>query len=232
MTIRNISWIAFVHVIVYCLISGIIIYARIVGMKSYDLFYEVVKEDGIAEYLTVIFLLAGSVIFGLKAFRAFRAKNRKRLLISVLAVLAFVFVAGEEISWGQRLLSLETGDFFMEHNYQREIGLHNLELWGVNLNKLIFSQLMFIVLGLYFIILPFLVRKWNWARKTIQDFDLPLPQWHHVVVLLVQNAIVLSIGLLREGELHELSLTSILFLVFLAPARQVFGVPLEKKTKE
>jgi hypothetical protein len=221
-----------VNIFVYLLVFGIIIYAKVVGMQSYDVFYEVVKEDGLAEYLTTFFLLGAAVIFGIRAFRAIRSGNRKQLLLSVVMVLLFVFGAGEELSWGQRLLNYETSEFFNQYNYQGETNLHNLELWGVNINKLIFSKLMFIGLGFYFLVLPLLVWKMAWVRRLVTGFGLPLPRLHHVIGLLAQNAIVLSIGLLREGELHELSLTSILFLVFLAPAQQVFGIPLEAKTQE
>jgi hypothetical protein len=147
------------------------------------------------------------------------------LVLNGMVVLLFVFGAGEEISWGQRLLNLETGDFFNEYNYQGETNLHNLELGGVNINKLIFSKLMFMVLGLYFVVLPLLTWKVAWIRKLVTRYDVPLPRLQHVIILLVQNAVVLSIGLLREGELHELSLTAILFLVFLFPAQYVKGVP-------
>ncbi len=228
----NISKITGVEIGVYLLTFGIIIYGKILGMQGYDVFYELVKEDGLAEWFTVVFLLGSAVIFGARVVRSYHQGNRKRLLISALAVLLFVFGAGEEISWGQRIFNFETSGFFEEYNYQGEMNLHNLELWGININKLIFSKLMFIALAFYFIVLPFLVWKWNWMRKQVIEFAVPLPRLHHVIALLAQNAIVLSIGLLREGELHELSLTSILFLVFLAPARQVFGVPLEENSKE
>ena len=80
------------------------------------------------------------------------------------------------------------------------------------------------LLGIYFVALPLLVWKLAWISKLVTGFNIPLPRLHHVIVLLVQNAVVLSIGLLREGELHELSLTAILFLVFLAPAQTILGI--------
>ena len=46
-------------------------------------------------------------------------------LYFVLSI-CFLFVAGEEISWGQRLLNIETPDILMKHNKQGEITLHNL----------------------------------------------------------------------------------------------------------
>lgn len=229
---RNIPIVTVVHIIIYAITFGIIIYAKIVGMKSYDLFYEVVKEDGLAEYLTVLFLLGSAVLFGIRTVRSYKDGHRKMMVLNGFVVLLFIFGAGEEISWGQRLLNLETGDFFNEYNYQGETNFHNLELWGVNINKLIFSKLMFISLGFYFLVLPFLVKKLHWIRKLVTGFDVPMARLHHVIVFFVQNAVVLSMGLMREGELHELSLTAILFLIFLAPAKFVMGVPVRHAQTE
>lgn len=47
--------------------------------------------------------------------------------LALLALGAFcLFVAGEEISWGQRLASYRPPDLFLEKNYQQEANLHNL----------------------------------------------------------------------------------------------------------
>jgi len=41
--------------------------------------------------------------------------------------LLFFVIAGEEISWGQRILGIETPESFAAHNVQQEINLHNIE---------------------------------------------------------------------------------------------------------
>jgi len=40
--------------------------------------------------------------------------------------LIFFFLAAEEISWGQRIFSFSTPEFFLSYNIQREISVHNL----------------------------------------------------------------------------------------------------------
>lgn len=48
----------------------------------------------------------------------------------------------EEISWGQRLFSIESPEFFQQHNYQDEITLHNfLSRYPLHM--------IYIVVGLY-----------------------------------------------------------------------------------
>jgi hypothetical protein len=46
---------------------------------------------------------------------------------ATLALALFcLFVAGEEISWGQRLFGFRPPNYFLEQNYQQEANLHNL----------------------------------------------------------------------------------------------------------
>jgi hypothetical protein len=223
---RKITWIAIIDVMVYILIFAFVIVAMIRGKESYEAFWEIVKEDGVAEYLTALFLFASAITFVFKTASAVRMRNPKQIFFGVMVVLMFIFGAGEEISWGQRLFGIETGEYFMANNYQKEINLHNLEIGGVDLNILIFSQMMFIGLMFYFVVLGLLTWKVKVVRKLVIDFGVPIPRWHHTVVLLVSNYMVTTISLVKESELHELALAGVLFLVFLNPAKSIKGVKL------
>ncbi|HKJ77928.1 MAG TPA: hypothetical protein VKA10_00280, partial [Prolixibacteraceae bacterium] len=193
-----------------------------------DLFFEVVKEDGVAEYLTTLFLFGCTVIFAIRSVRSLKKGNKKFLLFNFLMFLLFVFGTGEEISWGQRLLGTETGEFFQEYNYQGETNLRNLELWGINLNKLLFSRLMFVALLFYFLIVPLLVLKSEKVRLLIIRFDAPLARLHHTIAFFAMNILILTINLIKEDELHELSLGAILFLILLSPATKIRGLAVRK----
>ena len=77
------------------------------------------EEDRFAEWLTAtLFLVAG--ITGL--VRAVRARRVFDLLVAIFCIVA----AGEEISWGQRLMGYTPPALFLEHNRQQELTLHNL----------------------------------------------------------------------------------------------------------
>ncbi len=226
---RKVTPILITDILVYGIILWFIAFAKFKSMESYEAFRVVVREDGWVEYLTALFLLLGAIVLGGNAIKSMRQNDKKKLLFFTLASLVFIFGAGEEISWGQRLFGIHTGEYFMEHNYQGETNLHNLELGGVDLNKLIFSKLMFIALAFYFILLPLLVWKVKFIRKLVVDFGVPLPRLHHILILLATNiAVPLLIGMKKESELHELALTGILFLIFLKPAKKVFDVELKK----
>jgi len=230
---QKVSALLITDIIVYGIIVWFITYAKIQSMESYEAFRVVVREDGWVEYLTAFFLLLGAILLGINAVKAIKKHDKKKILFYSLASLAFIFGAGEEISWGQRIFGIQTGEYFLENNYQGETNLHNLEIGGVDLNMLIFSKLMFFALAFYFILLPLLTWKLKSIRKLVIDFGVPLPRLHHIIVLLATNiAVPLLIHMKKESELHELALTGILFLVFLNPAKRIKDVVLKKPFEE
>jgi hypothetical protein len=89
-----------------------------------------IDEDGVVEWLGALALLVASALF-LLAFLRSRGQSEygraKRLALLLLAV-AFFVAAGEELSWGQRILGLETPAGLLDANRQDEINLHNLDL--------------------------------------------------------------------------------------------------------
>jgi hypothetical protein len=83
------------------------------------------QEDGIVEWATVF---AFSFAAGLSFVDARNARGRGLLAVSARASIgAFcLFVAGEELSWGQRLFALQPPELFLARNAQQELNLHNL----------------------------------------------------------------------------------------------------------
>lgn len=219
---KNISLITIIDIIVYGIIIWFIGFAKYKSADGVETFLYVVREDGWVEYLTTLFLLMGAVIFGINTAKAIKNRNSKQILFNALSMLVFIFGTGEEISWGQRIFGIETGEYFMENNYQGETNLHNLEIGGVDLNILIFSQLMFVILIFYFVFLPILTYKTKFFRKQVLDFGVPIPRLHHTIMLLAFNFfIIVAINMVKASELHELALAGIAFLVFLNPSKRI-----------
>lgn len=77
-------------------------------------------EDLPGEWTQVFFFSATLII----SLLLIRHPHPNRLFFAFLALACF-YVIGEEISWGQRLLSFTSPDFFQRHNLQQEINLHN-----------------------------------------------------------------------------------------------------------
>jgi len=81
-------------------------------------------EDGPAENIEFINYLV-SFVFSIFIARSF-FKNNYKLFCSLYIFLAvfFIFIAGEEISWGQRIFNFETPEQFSA-NLQNEFNIHN-----------------------------------------------------------------------------------------------------------
>jgi hypothetical protein len=93
-----------------------------------------VREDSFLEYLNAFFLFLAGVCF-IAIFFVSRTGNKlgkfktpRNFLVLGLGLLV-LFAAGEEISWGQRIIGFETPDAIEEHNWQGEFTLHNLGIF-------------------------------------------------------------------------------------------------------
>jgi hypothetical protein len=63
-------------------------------------------------------------------------RRRAILAVVVLAALSCLFIAGEEISWGQTFLRWQTPTSWASKNLQGETNLHNLhDIWGFIFNS-------------------------------------------------------------------------------------------------
>lgn len=194
-------------------------YGMYLGSQGQEAFDPLVQEDGLVENLTALFLFAAS---GVSLFRLFEYRKMKKtwwVFTAAMLAILFFFAAGEEISWGQRIFNIQSSEFFLENNKQAETNLHNLVVGGKNLNKLIFSQLMFIVMITYFVFSRPIVWKVPALKNLVNKFRVPLPKTQHIIVMLVVTLMILSIGKVKESELHELSFAFVFFLIFLNPAK-------------
>ena len=87
-----------------------------------------VQEDGPFETAGAAGMLLAAVMFAITAWRTVRTPGARWLRPVVLIALALFFfvAAGEEISWGQRILGFQTPELIANHNIQDETNLHNL----------------------------------------------------------------------------------------------------------
>lgn len=101
------------------------------GDKVIDL---LIPEDHYFEYVGAASLFIASVLFFYCFLRSLRTDARgkiiwlKRLVYLGLALL-FFFGAGEEISWGQRILGFSTPVQLAQVNSQQEFNFHNLDIF-------------------------------------------------------------------------------------------------------
>jgi len=92
-----------------------------------ELSSRLMREDELLQNLQAVLLFAAAFMFAGSAFRAGKADVGK-LETAALALLALVafFVAGEEVSWGQRIFGFQTPESLKAINTQQEFTVHNL----------------------------------------------------------------------------------------------------------
>lgn len=83
-----------------------------------DWYVGAMQEDGVVEWTSFLLFACAGVIGVVQAVR-------RRRVFDLLVGLFCLFVAAEEISWGQRLLGYVPPDLFLENNFQQETNLHN-----------------------------------------------------------------------------------------------------------
>lgn len=107
------------------------------------------REDGPIENATAAtYFVAGLLFLSILRSRApGGGAVRRSIPILALGVGCFV-VAGEEISWGQRLFSFATPDALREINRQEEFNLHNFDKLHDNIYRLQSLAMLAIGLGL------------------------------------------------------------------------------------
>jgi hypothetical protein len=131
--------------------------------------------------------------------------------------LVFLFGSGEEVSWGQRIFNIESSEYFVENNSQGETNLHNIVVDGKRVNKIIFSQLLTVVMVIYLLIAPFLYRKFVFIKNLANMFAVPIVQWHHTIAFLTVTGLLIFMPSSRKWELYELAFGVIFYLIFLNP---------------
>jgi len=135
-------------------------------------------EDHFFEWATFFCLFAASFI----CFALFvKTRNIFLILLSVL----FFFGAGEEISWGQRIIGFKAPKVIEMHNVQHEFTIHNLDVFNTNdtqdHSKTGFARLLEInflfrlFIMSYGIILPFLVYHIKSMATLAYKIKLPIP---------------------------------------------------------
>ncbi|UOB18022.1 hypothetical protein [Abyssalbus ytuae] len=205
-------------VVGYIFLTLLFISSLYFGFTDPDFFNDpFTVEDGAVEYGTALMLFLISILCLYRVFKLWKEKPFLWKLGTIIFALLFFFGAGEEISWGQRIFGIESGEFFKENNAQAETNLHNLVVGGKKLNKIIFSQLLMVVMVVYLIIAPVLYRKAEWFKNLVNKFAVPIVKWHHTIAFLVTTILVAVNPPDRKWEVYELAFGVIFLLIFLDP---------------
>lgn len=93
-----------------------------------------IQEDGFLESFQFILYFSASVTSFLTAIFMMGKKKRMYSLLFFLLAVGLFFIAGEEISWGQRIFQIQTPEALMRINVQKETTIHNISFFQSKLD--------------------------------------------------------------------------------------------------
>lgn len=197
-----------------------------IGISLWDPLYFSLKfaaEDGIVEYGTAVALLASCVVLLRNALSMRGRAGRLAVGLTLLYALVFLFGAGEEVSWGQRIFGWETSEAMKQMNRQDETNLHNLEFGGVALTKHLFGPVLTALILLYLVGLPIFYRRNARIRRLTDALAIPVPGLRHAALAIIGSLIVAVIdatGVDRVWEAYECVFALLTVSIFLLPVNR------------
>ena len=204
-------------------------------------FLRLTEEDGLLESIAALLFFITAILFFILFFKktAFYKTSDQlyynsysRRIFFLLLALLFVFLCGEEISWGQRILGFDTPENIKERNMQDEFNLHNLDIFNLRDHNterktgiaayLTAKKIFIYIFVFYLFILPLLNKYSEPVRQLIKRFYLPVPIIE-LGVLFILNVILFKAfklivnreELILDGlaEIEEFNFAVILFLI-------------------
>lgn len=178
-------------------------------------------EDGLVEYGTAVGLFIASIVLAAHAMSLWGKGRKGAAALMGFYALIFFAAAGEEISWGQRIIGWDSGEFFQENNKQFETNLHNMVIptpfGDLHLAKTLFGPVLTLAILFYLAVLPFLYRKSIRVAQLADRIILPVPGPRHAVLAIAASLVIAAIDVSRKWEVYELVFGLIVVSIFLLP---------------
>lgn len=207
-------------ILVHLIIANLVITAPAalawwLDARHADLYYRLVQEDQWLEWATVwAFLLAAAAAAWAAHHQWWRHRRVPWFLLG-LGLFSF-FVAGEEISWGQRLFGFTPPEYFLTDNFQQELNVHNVV--ASDLRQLAFQL---VVLG-YGVVLP-LAAAIPATGRLLSKLAVVAPSSALMPAFAVTAAFYAAYPIEYAGEWAELMLGLGMLTAIAANARELAG---------
>lgn len=149
------------------------------------------REQGLVEWLTPVVLLPG-IVYGLLILRlrASLPGFQSRLWL-LMVTLGAIYMAGEEISWGQWLFHWDTPETYAAINKQSETNLHN--------SSTLFNQKPRLLLELW--VLAGAIRAWYRSYKGRVDDTGTTAYWFWPTLPLALTGLLSALAMMPERVL-------------------------------
>lgn len=151
------------------------------------------REDGALEWAQFSADVVGLVAAAWVAVTLWRRADRLGAVLWAGFAALLLFIAGEEISWGQRILDLDTPDVLIDRNHQEESNVHNIRVVQDTIN------VGFMLVGFYGGVVAVALRRWLPRARRPRWFDLVVPP----MVLASAFLVVFAYKLLRLVALQS-----------------------------
>jgi len=183
-----------------------------------DVFHTVYAiEDGPAEWATAVLLFLSFTVLARQSLRFGAAGKGRAVVTMAVGALLFFFAAGEEISWGQRIVGWEAGAFFTENSYRAETNLHNLKVGEIKLVKVLFGNVLTVVLLAWLVGLTLLYGRSARIAAWADRWSIPVAGNRHAVLVLAASVVIAPVDLQRKWEIYELIFSLVALSIFLYP---------------
>jgi hypothetical protein len=200
------------------LIFGLLFFGIVLSRTDrYWFDFTYTAEDGFIEWMTILPLILMMVVTGRRFIKLYPVRRPVFLLSLVIFMGLCFFAAGEELSWGQRFLHLESSEFFKAYNSQKETNLHNLVLAGKSINLIIFSRLLILVMACYLVVLPILYEKKSSIRHSADSMAIPIPKLYQIICFFLVFGLIALCPSGRRAELLEFGTCFLLLLIVVYP---------------
>lgn len=152
---------------------------------------EVGREDGLIESIGAAFYGLASAMMALAYFRSRGRDNRffgrptNANVFFILLAIFFFICAGEEISWGQRIVGWHTPEGWSDVNAQNETNIHNIWMFQATnpdgsqksqLELMLYpGRVVFLIALLYCVVVPVLYASSAHVRRWVEFAGLPVP---------------------------------------------------------
>ncbi|WP_207535252.1 hypothetical protein [Desertivirga arenae] len=171
----------------------------------------VISEDQVVEWGTFAFLMLSGCISLALAIKHWNLFHQYHYFF--IAFFLFNFLAGfEEISWGQRVIGMETTGVFHQYSDQNEINLHNT-FQGIFHIKT--KHIALVAMLIYGVVFPRVAERSAWIQKLINFRFLVLPPKSMTPAFLIATIMMLDFQTGYEEEIGELFF-SICFSIMLS----------------
>lgn len=183
-----------------------------------DFFHTVYAiEDGPAEWATAVLLFVSFTMLAGQAAGFSRSGQKRAVVTMAIGAALFFFAAGEEISWGQRIFGWQAPEIITDNSHRAETNLHNLKFGEVKLVKVLFGNVLTVVLLGWLVGLTLLYARAARIAAWADRWAIPVAGHRHAVLVIAASVVIASVDLQRKWEIYEFIFALVALSIFLYP---------------